>query len=121
MKIICIEMPTADEVRANSKKNREEMVRRGQEDFPRLIKFINDEIDRASKNCLNAINFNLDDDWFKTHDNARIKFTLSGEFTVEMAKKLEEIYRELGFSCDVETFMVCSPWCYRTGNIKIRW
>lgn len=120
MKIVCIEMPIADEVRANSAKNKEEMVRKGREDFPRLINFINSEIDKASKKGLNGISFNLDDDWFVTHDS-RIEFTLSGEFTYELAKKLEEIYKELGFNCRAETYTVCNPWCYRTGSIKIHW
>lgn len=132
MKIICIEMPTADEARNKSEiynaiiSEQREAERIKKEnlckaDLPNLIQKINTEIQTACEKGLRHVEFSFDDESFSPcHDN-RCKYTLKGEFNYTMAKQLTEIYKNLGFNGWIQHYYRVHDRCYRTGEVYLWW
>lgn len=129
--ITTVEMPLAENVRKVAEIRREEIdrkyreareraIQKAEEDFPNFLAFVNKEIAEASHNGLHSIKFSFDDDYCFGNDkqDERCLYRFKGLFTYELVTKIEEIYKQLGFSCYCKDFC-CST--YRVGHIEIYW
>jgi hypothetical protein len=129
--ITTVEMPLAENVRKVAEIRRKEInrayreareraIQKAEEDFPNFLAFVNEKIAKASHNGLHSIKISFDDEYFFSNakQDKRCLYRFKGLFTYQLANKLEEIYKQLGFSCYCKDF--CSS-TYRVGYIEICW
>ena len=131
IRVELIEMPDVDEVRAVSTLRRQEiaqqeqarsdeMERKATADLPRLIRFINQQIDEAKMKGLSCVEFSLNDEQWKVKD-PRCIFTCKGRFSSKHARFLEQIYKELGFKGWIQYLAPVHNRCYRSGCVYLYW
>ena len=131
VQIEIIEMPNVDEVRAVSAIRRQElaqqesarideMERKAAQDLPRLIRFINQQIEEAKMNGLSDIEFSFNDEEWKIKD-PRCIFTCKGRFDPSHAEFLNNLYKELGFKGWVNYYSYVNRLCYRSGSVHLFW
>lgn len=132
MKIVCIEMPTAEMARNDSERyatindlrernERERREKKCREDLPNFIQKINSEIQNACEKGVRGFSMSFDDETFNPHHDIRCVYTLKGEFRPEMAKELTEIYKELGFNGGIYHYWKVHDRCYRAGEVHLWW
>lgn len=131
IQIEVIEMPNVDEVRAVSTIRRQElaqqeqarideMERKATQDLPRLIRFINQQIEEAKMKGLSCVQFSLNDEQWKVKD-PRCIFTCKGRFDPNHAKFLDKLYKELGFKGWIDYLAPVHNRCYRSGSVYLYW
>ena len=134
VKIEILEMPTAEEMRelsrvrhkeriAEEKFKRETSRNLARADLSNFLRFVNQKIANCSEEGFVGFSINFDDTYHfggNTKDE-RCEFRFNGEFTYDLAKEIETIYKNLGYKCECSTISVVNSYCYRIGYLDISW
>ena len=89
-------------------------------DIPNFIEFINQEIYKATQRGVYGVEISFTDEVWKDKDE-RCIYALRGEFSADIAKMIEDIFKKAGYKGHVFYINHTNRNCYRCGEVSLRW
>lgn len=132
-KIITVTIPNVDEMReisneiskqkiAEWEERQRKSLEKGWESVPLLANFISKEIEKQALKGSHCVSIDFADwTYDKNKLDDRIQFYFEGQFTYEMAKLLEKIFKQSGYKGYISQISQTNSRCYRSGTVYLYW